>query len=111
MNTRLSKLLETLTPAEQAEVAAFVAFLLSRRSREQPQLLTDEASAEELAQLAADSGSFDWLAAPEEDVYSLEDGRPVKRHSIMELRGLGKETWQGVDAQEYVDDERNSWHG
>jgi hypothetical protein len=111
MNTRLSKLLEKLTPAEQAEVATFAAFLLARRNREKLQLLTDEASAGELVQLAADSGSFDWLDAPEEDVYSLEDGRPVKRHSIVELRGLGKEIWAGIDAQEYVDQERRSWHG
>ena len=25
------------------------------------------------------------------------------------LRGLGKEIWQGLDAQEYVDRERDSW--
>lgn len=29
------------------------------------------------------------------------------RHSIMELRGLGKEIWQGIDAQEYVNQERS----
>ncbi|MDA0735335.1 MAG: hypothetical protein O2909_12205 [Chloroflexi bacterium] len=32
-------------------------------------------------------------------------------HSILELRGLGKEIWEGIDAQEYVDQERNSWNG
>ena len=31
--------------------------------------------------------------------------------SILELRGLGKEVWDGVDAQEYVDRERASWSG
>ncbi|HPD17050.1 MAG TPA: hypothetical protein PLE19_19070 [Planctomycetota bacterium] len=31
--------------------------------------------------------------------------------SILELRGLGKEVWDGVDAQEYVDRERASWNG
>jgi len=31
------------------------------------------------------------------------------RHSIMELEGLGKEIWEGIDAQEYVDRERDSW--
>lgn len=31
------------------------------------------------------------------------------RHSVTELRGLGKEIWQGQDAQEYVDQERDSW--
>lgn len=30
-------------------------------------------------------------------------------HSIMELEGLGAEIWQGVDAQEYINQERDSW--
>ncbi len=29
--------------------------------------------------------------------------------SILKLRGLGKEAWQGVDAAEYVAEERGSW--
>lgn len=28
---------------------------------------------------------------------------------ILELRGLGKEIWQGIDAQEYVNKERELW--
>lgn len=32
-------------------------------------------------------------------------------HSILELQGLGKEIWQGIDAQEYVGRERASWNG
>ena len=31
--------------------------------------------------------------------------------SILELQGLGKEIWRGIDAQEYVDRERASWNG
>jgi len=33
------------------------------------------------------------------------------RTSILELQGLGKDIWQGMDAQEYVDRERASWNG
>jgi hypothetical protein len=33
------------------------------------------------------------------------------RTSILELQGLGKDIWQGLDAQEYVDRERASWNG
>jgi hypothetical protein len=33
------------------------------------------------------------------------------RRSIMELQGLGKEIWQGIDAQRYVDEERATWDG
>lgn len=29
--------------------------------------------------------------------------------SILKLRGLGKEAWQGVDAAGYVAEERGSW--
>ena len=31
--------------------------------------------------------------------------------SILELQGLGKEIWQEIDAQEYVNQERASWNG
>ena len=30
-------------------------------------------------------------------------------HHITEIRGMGKSLWKGVDAQEYVDAERDSW--
>jgi hypothetical protein len=37
---------------------------------------------------------------------------PTPPHrSILELQGLGKKLWQGVDAQAYVDQERNAWNG
>lgn len=31
------------------------------------------------------------------------------KHSIMELKGLGKEVWSGINANEYVAKERDSW--
>ncbi|MBA2287735.1 MAG: hypothetical protein H0W02_19860 [Ktedonobacteraceae bacterium] len=31
-------------------------------------------------------------------------------HSILELRGLGKEIWEGIDVDQYLEDERNSWN-
>ena len=36
----------------------------------------------------------------------LIDNRVGKKRSIMELAGLGKEIWEGIDAQEYVDELR-----
>ena len=33
------------------------------------------------------------------------------RHSILELEGLGKHLWEGVDPDEYVRKERDSWSG
>jgi len=32
-----------------------------------------------------------------------------RRRRLSELRGLGKEIWAGIDAQEYVDQLRNEW--
>jgi hypothetical protein len=40
-----------------------------------------------------------------------EGAFPEPEHSNMELCGFGKEIWQGMDAQEYVDRERASWNG
>jgi plasmid stability protein len=37
---------------------------------------------------------------------ALETPEPL---SILTLRGLGKELWAEVDAQDHVDDERRSW--
>jgi hypothetical protein len=31
--------------------------------------------------------------------------------SILDLEGLGKDIWQGIDAQEYIDQERQLWNG
>lgn len=42
---------------------------------------------------------------------SMRAARKNGRYSIMELKGLGKETWTGIDVERYVDEERNSWNG
>ena len=39
--------------------------------------LSEEPTAQHLAQLAAQSPSFQFLAAPAEDLYSPQDGQPV----------------------------------
>jgi len=38
----------------------------------------------------------------------VNKGEPSKR-SILEFEGVGAELWQGVDAQDYVDQLRNEW--
>jgi hypothetical protein len=32
-----------------------------------------------------------------------------QKHSLRELRGLGKEIWEGVDAQDYINQQRDEW--
>lgn len=36
---------------------------------------------------------------------------PQPSASVLELQGLGKNIWQDLDAQDYVDRERASWNG
>ncbi|MGL4512979.1 MAG: hypothetical protein ACRCT8_07785 [Lacipirellulaceae bacterium] len=55
-----------------------------------------ELSAEERLRLAAELASRQDLVAE-------------KRRSILELEGLGKETWRRIDADQYVAQERDSW--
>jgi hypothetical protein len=43
--------------------------------------------------------------------YLRVNSGPESRISILELQGLGKEIWKGIDAQEYVDRERAAWNG
>ena len=30
-------------------------------------------------------------------------------HNIMEFKGVGKETWVGIDVEAYINEERDSW--
>jgi hypothetical protein len=78
MSSRLTQLLAAMTPQEQTEVEAFAAFLIVRRQLQQPQVLSDDISVQELTELVAASGSFDWLNAEAEDIYSLTDGEAVQ---------------------------------
>ena len=41
------------------------------------------------------------------DLNAEEDKRP--KRSLRELRGLGKEILQGIDAQEYINELRAEW--
>lgn len=33
------------------------------------------------------------------------------RRSILEIQGMGKDVWRNIDAQKYVNKERDSWNG
>lgn len=78
MTKRFSQLLEKMTLQEQEEVETFAAFAIARRKFRKPHVITDDISTQELMQLVEDTGSFDWLDAKEEDVYSMEGGEAVQ---------------------------------
>ena len=103
MNNRLSKLLEELTPEEQSLVETFAEFVVSRRKSSVSDLLADFSATKNLAELSATL----------EGGNASSQGRAayLKQHSILELKGLGKEIWQDIDVDEYLNRERSSWHG
>jgi hypothetical protein len=45
------------------------------------------------------------------DLISAAHERTPQRRRITELRGLGKELWQGIDSTEYLRQERDAWDG
>jgi hypothetical protein len=53
----------------------------------------------------------DRLKLLERTARELAETSPSERkgHSVLELRGLGKELWAGRDAQEYVNELRDEW--
>jgi hypothetical protein len=47
------------------------------------------------------------IAKVSTDLAETETEKP--KRSLLELEGLGKEIWEGIDAQEYVNELRNEW--
>ncbi len=47
------------------------------------------------------------IAKVSSDLVENETEKP--KRSLLELEGLGKEIWEGIDAQEYVNKLRNEW--
>ena len=43
------------------------------------------------------------------DSLDVPEAVPRQQRRLCELRGLGKEIWEGIDAQEYVDQLRSEW--
>lgn len=78
MAYKLDRLLAQMTRSEQAQVEAFAAFIVVRRQLQGARLVSDDIPVRELTALVAASGSFDWLDADEEDIYSIEDGETVQ---------------------------------
>ena len=35
----------------------------------------------------------------------------IKPRSILELKGKGKDIWEGINVKAYIDEERSSWNG
>ena len=43
------------------------------------------------------------------DSLEVSEAAPCQQRRLSELRGLGKEIWEGIDAQEHVNQLRSEW--
>jgi hypothetical protein len=43
------------------------------------------------------------------DSLAMPETVPRRQRRLSELRGLGKEIWEGIDAQQYVNQLRREW--
>jgi hypothetical protein len=46
-----------------------------------------------------------------ESLLSLLKSTIIEKHSLRELKGLGKSMWRKVDVEEYLRKERDNWTG
>ena len=76
-----------------------------------PQPQTLEHLCSEIVQMEVSSR----IRAIELILHSLEqsvvnaESTPQKRGRLSELKGLGKGTWEGIDIDQYIREERDSW--
>jgi len=40
---------------------------------------------------------------------AVSDAPDEPEHSLLELEGLGAEIWHGIDAQQYINEQRDEW--
>ena len=66
---------------------------------------------EDLYNILGKQAKKDRRSLSAEVIYLLEWAvkSDIKKTSIKELRGLGKQKWKGVDGAKHVDTERQSW--
>jgi hypothetical protein len=43
------------------------------------------------------------------EVAAAAEEKSISKRSILELEGLGADLWEGIDAQEYVNELRKEW--
>lgn len=101
---QVTRLVEALEPEEQDLLRRRLNEILNAR-RPLP-AASDTAPAMrdiELLDLEARQELIEWI------VRSLINAPRRYKPSIMKLKGVGKGLWEGIDAQEYVNQERDSW--
>ena len=64
-----------------------------------------------IAEREMNRASYVHILRGAESLSRAEQLRLISETSILTLQGLGKEIWQRMDAQDYVNRERASWNG
>jgi hypothetical protein len=49
------------------------------------------------------------IAITAQDLTGTAPQERAVKHNVMELHGLGAEIWKGIDAQDYVNTQREEW--
>ncbi len=68
-----------------------------------------EATYEDALRVAEKLSKTDQRRLARKLLRETEATAPKERVSIMELEGLGKEIWEGIDTDAYIKTERDSW--
>lgn len=67
---------------------------------------------EDLYHILSQQAKIDRRSLTGEVIYLLEwaiEALPKRKQSILQLRGLGKKHWKGINITKHVDQERDSW--
>ncbi|HDQ00169.1 MAG TPA: hypothetical protein ENN22_13445 [bacterium] len=56
----------------------------------------------------ADKDKMSLISKLENDIQKTQ---MTKKHKLVELEGLGKEIWEKIDTQQYLNDLRSEWDG
>ena len=67
---------------------------------------------EELYISLGERAKIDRRSVSGEVIYLLEwalEATAKKKNSILQLRGLGKKHWKGIDTTKHINNERDSW--
>ena len=54
--------------------------------------------------------TIEQLNVLEKIISVIKDKKNIKKTSLTDLKGLGKEQWHKIDIDKYIEDQRKSWN-
>jgi hypothetical protein len=71
----------------------------------------DTLSHSELLTIIQNPDTDEQLRLMEEVAMIVRNKMRIRKHNILELKGLGKEIWESIDILEHINKKRDSWIG